>query len=217
MINPQYIEHINTILDVFVFIGICASAISGSLRAIDSKMDITGAILLAFVVANAGGTFRDIFLNVPIFWMANHLYIWLSIGIGSITFMLCYYKPKLLGHRKLQQMLIFTDAIGLGIFCVVGVEKATLLGQNSSIAIIMGIWTAVGGGVIADIIANRIPLVFSSELYITVCLAGAISYMGLSQLLPQVIAAFSAVIFMVLLRILSVKYHWRLPIVQKNQ
>lgn len=215
MINPHYIEHISALLEAFIIVGVCACSISGTLRAVDSKMDITGAVLLAFVVANAGGTFRDLFLNAPIFWIANHFYIWLSISVGAGTFILCYYKPNLLAHKRLNQMLILTDAIGIGVFCLAGVEKSFLMGQNASIAIIMGIWTAVGGGVIADVISNRVPLVFSSELYITVCLAGAVLYISLSGIMPQTIAAFIAVIFMVLLRMLSVKYHWKLPIANK--
>lgn len=216
MINPQYIVHINTFLEACIIIGVIACSISGVLRAIDSKMDITGALLLAFVVANAGGTFRDLFLNAPIFWIANHLYIWLSLAIGAGTFIICYYKPTLLAHRRLNQMLLLTDAIGIGVFCLAGIEKSFLMHQNASIAIIMGIWTAVGGGVIADIIANRVPLVFSSELYITVCLAGAIIYIALLAVTLQVLAALIAVIFMVALRMLSVKYHWKLPIIKNK-
>lgn len=212
MINPIYIDHINALLETFVIIGVCACSISGALRAIDSKMDITGAILLAFVVANAGGTFRDMFINAPIFWIANHLYIWLSIATGFGTFLVCYYKPELFTNRRLNQLLIITDAIGLGVFCIAGVEKSFLLGQNASIAVIMGVWTAVGGGVIADVISNRVPLVFSSELYITVSLVGALLYITLSGIFPQVLAGFIAVIFMIVFRLLSVKYHWKLPI-----
>lgn len=214
MLSTHYIEHINTLLEVFLICGVIACSISGALRAIDSRMDITGALLLAFVISNAGGTFRDLILNAPVFWIKSHFYIWLSIGIGAATFILCSFNTRLLTSRTLNKLVLITDAIGLGVFCLAGIEKSFLMGQNFSIAIIMGIWTAVGGGIIADVIANRVPLVFSSELYITVSLVGGILYTILSSMMLHALAAFIAVLFMVALRIMSVKYGWKLPIIK---
>ena len=211
MTTPNYIEHINLLLDIFMILGVSACGVSGALRAVDSKMDITGAVLLAFVTSNAGGTLRDLILNAPVFWIKNHLYIWLSLGIGALTYILCGIEPKLLTSRRLTKLVLISDALGLGVFCLAGVEKSFITGQNFSIAIIMGVWTAVGGGVIADVIANRIPLVFSSELYITVAFVGALVYIGLSLIMLQVLDALIAIIFMVTLRMLSVNYGWKLP------
>lgn len=212
-ISQHTIEHINLLLNVFLVIGVIACSISGALRAIDSKMDLTGALLLAFIISNAGGTFRDLILAAPIFWIKDNYYVWLSLTIGALTYMLFYYAPQLLANRRLNQLLLITDAIGLGVFCIAGVEKSFIMEQPAGIAVIMGIWTAVGGGIIADVIANRVPLVFSSELYITVSLCGAILYITLSTFMLHALAGFIAVIFMVAFRILSVKFHWKLPII----
>ena len=212
-ISQHTIEHINLLLDVFLVIGVIACSISGALRAIDSKMDLTGALLLAFVISNAGGTFRDLILAAPVFWIKDNYYVWLSLTIGALTYMLFYYAPQLLANRRLNQLLLITDAIGLGVFCIAGVEKSFIMEQPAGIAVIMGIWTAVGGGIIADVIANRVPLVFSSELYITVSLCGAILYIILSLFMLHALAGFNAVIFMVAFRMLSVKFHWKLPII----
>lgn len=212
-ISQHTIEHINLLLAVFLIIGVIACSISGALRAIDSKMDVTGALLLAFIISNAGGTIRDLILKAPVFWIKDNYYVWLSLIIGASTYMLFYYLPKLLTNRRLNQLLLITDAIGLGVFCIAGVEKSFIMEQPAGIAIIMGVWTAVGGGIIADVIANRIPLVFSSELYITVSLCGAILYIALSAIMLHALAGFIAVIFMVIFRMLSVKLHWKLPIV----
>lgn len=212
-ISQHTIEHINLLLEVFLVIGVIACSISGALRAIDSKMDLTGALLLAFVISNAGGTFRDLILAAPVFWIKDNYYVWLSLTIGALTYMLFYYAPQLLANRRLNQLLLITDAIGLGVFCIAGVEKSFIMEQPAGIAVIMGIWTAVGGGIIADVIANRVPLVFSSELYITVSLCGAILYIILSLFMLHALAGFIAVIFMVAFRMLSVKFHWKLPII----
>ena len=215
-ISQHTIEHINLLLDVFLVIGVIACSISGALRAIDSKMDLTGALLLAFVISNAGGTFRDLILAAPVFWIKDNYYVWLSLTIGALTYMLFYYAPQLLANRRLNQLLLITDAIGLGVFCIAGVEKSFIMEQPAGIAVIMGIWTAVGGGIIADVIANRVPLVFSSELYITVSLCGAILYIILSLFMLHALAGFIAVIFMVAFRMLSVKFHWKLPIINSG-
>ena len=212
-ISQHTIEHINLLLNVFLVIGVIACSISGALRAIDSKMDLTGALLLAFVISNAGGTFRDLILAAPVFWIKDNYYVWLSLTIGALTYMLFYYAPQLLANRRLNQLLLITDAIGLGVFCIASVEKSFIMEQPAGIAVIMGIWTAVGGGIIADVIANRVPLVFSSELYITVSLCGAILYIILSLFMLHALAGFIAVIFMVAFRMLSVKFHWKLPII----
>lgn len=206
----HYLQQIDILLETCLIIGVCACSISGALRAIDSKMDITGALLLAFIVSNAGGTFRDLFLGAPVFWIVNQQYIWLSIVVGATTFLLYYYMPHLKSLKTLNKMILFTDAIGLSVFCLAGVQKSFLMGHNSLIAIIMGIWTAVGGGVIADIIANRIPLVLAKELYIIVALLGAIMYILLSFVVIQAVAALIAFLFMVIFRLISVKYHLNL-------
>ena len=215
-ISSHYATHINLLFEIFLVVGVIACAISGALRAIESHMDITGAILLAFVISNAGGTMRDLILNTQVFWIKQTFYIWLSIAIGFATYSLCYFKPLLVSSRRLSSLVITTDAIGLGVFCLVGVEKSIALGQSNLVAIVMGILTAIGGGVLADVIANRVPLVFSSELYITVSFCGAILYLILNLFLPQSLAGFIAVIFMILLRMLSVRKHWTFPIIKNR-
>lgn len=214
MHNINYINHLNLLLHIFSLIGVIACAISGTLRAVDSKMDITGAILLAFIVSNAGGTIRDMILGAPIFWIKDNSYVWLSTTVGGLVFIMIYFNDKILSHQTLNKLLILTDSIGLAIFCLVGVEKAVLYNQHILIVILLGVWTAVGGGVIADVIANRVPLVFSSELYITVAFFGAVLYINLSTIFIQEVAGFIAVSCMIILRILSVKYHLKLPIIK---
>lgn len=193
--------------------GVIASSVSGALRAIESKMDITGAILLAFLTSNAGGTIRDIILGTEIFWIKDQFYIWLTLIIGSLTFIIVYFKKQLIGKKKLHTLLIITDAMGLAAFSLAGVAKSLAVGQNNVIAVLMGVWTAIGGGIIADIISNRIPLVFSQELYITVAFIGAICYLTLVNFsVNHSFASTIATFLMILLRLCSVKYKWKFPI-----
>ena len=209
-------EQISFMLYVFMVLGVIAASMSGVIRAIEARMDITGSILLAFINSNAGGTVRDLILGTTVFWVQDQFYIWLTFIIGATSFIIIYYKKNVIGSRKLHKILIITDAMGLAAFCLAGVEKSLGMGQNNVIAIIMGIWTAIGGGVAADIIANRVPLVFSQELYITVAFVGSIVFLLLAGFLHMnhVIAGMFAALIMVLLRLYSVKHKIKLPIIK---
>ena len=195
--------------------GVIASSISGAIRAIEAKMDITGAVLLAFIAACSGGTVRDLVLGSEIFWIKDQFYIWITLPIGAITYIWVYYKQEILSSKKLNAVLIITDAMGLAAFSLAGVEKSIHFGQNSTVAILMGVWSAIGGGIIADVISNRIPLVFSQELYISVSLIGSICYLVLSGHISGLVASMISAIIMILLRLYSVKFNWRLPIIYK--
>ncbi len=210
----HHLYEINYLLYIFMICGVITSSISGALRAIESKMDITGAILLAFLTSNAGGTIRDIILGTTVFWIKDQFYIWITLIIGSLSFIIVYFEKQVIGRKKIHTILIVTDAMGLAAFSLAGVEKSLVMGQNDITAILMGVWTAIGGGIIADIISNRIPLVFSQELYITVAFFGAICYLTLINF--SVIHSFASVIaalLMILLRLYSVKYKWKFPII----
>ncbi len=208
-------NQLNLILYFFMIFGVIASSISGTIRAIESNMDITGAILLAFLNSNAGGTIRDMVLNTKIFWIVDHFYIWLTFIAGSISFLVIYYNNKFITSRKLHRLLIITDAMGLATFCIAGVEKSLNLNQGYLIAVIMGIWTAIGGGVVSDIISNKIPLVLSKELYITVALFGALLYIFMINFINihHAVAGIFTSIIMILLRLYSVKFKLKLPII----
>ena len=195
-----------------MFFGVVTASISGAIRAVESKMDITGAILLAFITATAGGTVRDIIFNIDVFWIRQQIYIWLSCIIGAATFIFIYYKGRILGNKKINFILIVTDAMGIATFSLAGVEKSLALGQNDVVAVIMGVWTAVGGAVVADVVSNRVPMVFTHELlYITVAFFGSVCYLFLANNMNHTTASVIAIIFMVALRLLSVKYKWSLP------
>lgn len=205
------LQHISYVLNFFMIMGVIAASMSGALRAIKARMDITGAILLAFITANAGGTVRDLILETPVFWIQQQFYIWLTLIVGAATFGILYLKRHVIGSKKLYKILITTDAMGLAAFSLAGVEKAVSCNQNSMVAIIMGIWTAIGGGILADTISNQVPLVLSQELYITVSCVGSVIYLTLAKTMNSMLAGVIAVLVMFLFRIYSVKYHVRYP------
>lgn len=214
MLLTTHLNDMNYILSSFMIIGVIAASINGSLRAIRAKMDMTGAILLSFLAANGGGTVRDLLLGIPVFWIKEQSYIWLTLSVGLISFLILYNRRNVIGSRILYKFLLVTDAMGLAAFSLAGVEKAIYLNQNWVIAIIMGIWTAVGGGILADIISNQVPTVLSKELYITISCLGSTLYLILHNMLNGIVAGIIAAIFMVSFRLYSIKLKLSYPTIQ---
>lgn len=210
----NHIQDINYLLYFFMICGVVVSSISGAIRAIEENMDIIGAALLAFLTANAGGTIRDLVLGAKVFWILDQFYIWITLGIGIITFLWVLYQGRILSNKALHTIFIITDAIGLAAFSLAGIEKSINLGYNGTISTIMGILTAVGGGVIADIVANRVPLVLAQELYVTIVFICSVLYIILGNYINHTIAGIITAFLIISLRIISVKYKLKLPIIK---
>jgi len=189
------------LLGTFVF------AISGVLAAIENKFDLFGATILGLVTAVGGGTLRDILIGAtPVGWMADQNYLILIL----LTLPLCYlFQSHIKGLRK---AFFLFDTIGIGLFTIIGVEKTLSLGLSPAIAIMMGVVSAVFGGVIRDILSNRVPLVFRKEVYAFACLAGAIVYYFLITFNPgHGMNVFISILVVIILRILAVKKKWNIP------
>lgn len=188
-------------------IGTFVFAISGVLAAIENKLDLFGATILGLVTAVGGGTLRDILIgSTPVGWMADNNYIILIL----LTLPLCYFfQSKILGLRK---TFFLFDTIGIGLFTVIGVEKTLSLGLSPVIAMMMGVVSAVFGGVIRDILTNRVPLVFRKEVYAFACLTGAIvHYLLLTYLGNNDLYVFISIAVVIVIRILAVTRKWNIP------
>jgi len=187
--------------------GTAAFAVSGALAASRKNMDIFGFCVLALMPAVGGGTIRDIIINrVPVFWIADNRYIAVAIIAALIVFFTSY-KP---GSRR--QILIWMDALGLALFAALGTEICLRYNTGPLVAVMLGVTTAVTGGMIRDIICNEIPLILSREIYATAAFFAAVCYVlaknfGLGESLSlgiAVIAGFA-------IRALAIIYDWSLP------
>lgn len=184
-------------------------ALSGALVAREKELDLFGGIVMAFVTAVGGGTFRDLVLDVPVFWIDDSNYILIAVGAAISTLLIVrsskYHFPR--------RTLLVADAAGLALFAVLGTQKA--MGQEVAIAtaILMGILTGVGGGMIRDVMAQKVPLVLRSELYATVAAIGAGSYVILSFLpLPYLVQTILSIAIALIIRIGAIKWKWSLPV-----
>ena len=161
-------------------------AISGALVASRKQMDIVGFVLLGTVTGIGGGTLRDVLLGAnPVFWINEPAYLVACVAVSGIVFFTAHIP------QSRYQFLLWFDALGLGIFAVVGAEKALLMGTGPTVAIAMGVITATCGGILRDLLGAESPVVLSREIYVTAALAGAASFVAGSAVgLPREVAVF---------------------------
>ena len=187
--------------------GTAAFAVSGALAASRKNMDIFGFCVLALMPAVGGGTIRDIIIDrVPVFWIADNRYIAVAI-IAALVVFFTSYRP---GSRR--QILVWMDALGLALFAALGTEICLQHDTGPLVAIMLGVTTAVTGGMIRDIICNEIPLILSREIYATAAFIAAVCYVLADNIgLAESLALGIAVIAGFTVRALAIVYNWSLP------
>ena len=196
-----------SVFDFLDFLGTAVFAISGALAAMRRKFDPFGVLILASVTAIGGGSLRDVLIgNTPVSWMIRWEYL---IIIICDTVIAMLFRKKLAYFRK--TMFLF-DAIGLGIFTIIGVEIGLNADLHPIICILLGTLSASFGGVLRDVLSNEVPLIFHKEIYASLSIIGGITFYALLQTsLPININYVITSSLVVLFRILAVRLHWVLP------
>ena len=156
------------ILVVLDLVGIFVFAISGALVAVRKELDVFGVLVLAGTTGLGGGFLRDVLIGAtPPAALADWRYLLVPVAAGLLTF---FFHPAVGPDGALVNVL---DAFGLALFCVTGALKALDYGLGPVPAALMGMVTGIGGGMLRDVLAGRVPVVFRGELYATPALAGA--------------------------------------------
>ncbi len=206
----RFFHNIMTIsfIDIVDYLGTFAFAVSGIRLAASHKFDLFGAYIIGTVTAIGGGTTRDLLLNVTPFWMQTPSYL---IVIALALFCVIGFGKYLI---KFNETLFLFDAIGLGLFTVVGIDKALGLDFPFWVAVIMGMTTGAVGGIIRDILINEVPLIFRKDIYAMACVFGGIIYyicysFGLTSYITHIVAALTVIV----IRLLAARYHLALPII----
>ncbi|OLL28054.1 hypothetical protein BTH42_29195 [Burkholderia sp. SRS-W-2-2016] len=196
-----------TILDL---IGTFVFAISGAVAARQRRLDLFGIAVIAFMVACGGGIVRDICIGaIPPAGLSNWRYLATALAASAVT-ILAY--PQV---RRLRQPVLFFDAIGLGLFAVSGAQKALTYGHNAELAILLGVVSAVGGGVMRDIVLSRVPAILEREIYASAALFGAAVQVGFSYAgWTDWWTPWFATLACVMVRLASLRFGWRLPVFQ---
>jgi uncharacterized membrane protein YeiH len=193
-------------------IGTFAFAISGALVASKKGFDLFGIIIIAFVTAVGGGMLRDVLINAhPINWIGDLNYIWIILAAVVFTLL---FKSKI---APLSKTLFLFDTVGIGVFTVLGLQKGLSFELPSFVALIMGMVSAVFGGVLRDVLTNEVPLIFHKEIYASACLFGGLTYLLSSKFIENTSVVFVIGMLTVIgIRLIAVKFHLELPKVKED-
>jgi uncharacterized membrane protein YeiH len=198
----QLIETITALLDL---LGVAVFAVTGALVASRKQMDIVGFAFLGTVTGIGGGTVRDLVLGAaPVFWVREPLYILVCVGASVLVFFAAHVP------RSRLILLMWLDALGLALFCVLGAEKA--LAHGPVVAAVMGVVTATMGGMIRDILGGESPVILRREIYATAALLGALTYLVALLAMPRDAALLCGVSAAFALRGLALVNGWSLPV-----
>lgn len=185
-------------------------AVSGALSALSKKMyhDLFGIFFVGFLTAVGGGTLRDIIMGAyPIAWIRDPNYLLTIVGSVGIA---------LAGRRwwfgRLRRPLLVFDTIGIGLYTILGMQKALSFAVNDWAAMLLGVMSAIFGGVIRDTLVNDLPLIFDRQVYATACLAGAILFWaGRSAVIDPSVNFWLASSTITIIRLVAIRYGWALP------
>ena len=201
-------NNVGGLVILLTYLAVSASAISGALEARKQDMDIVGATTVAFVTAFGGGTMRDLLLGrTPIFWLVDQGLSIATLAIAVLTFYLL--------DRISDRLLVVPDALGLGFFSVLGATYAMQMNLSLLIISLMGVVTGVFGGILRDVICNKVPSVFqrNTELYATCAFIGTWVFIILVKLHVDIsVASWAGTLGIFGLRLLAVKFKLTLPL-----
>ena len=204
-------------IKIMELLGTVAFAISGSLVAISSELDIFGVSFLACVTAFGGGMLRDLLLAINPPQIFNNFFVFvLAITVAVLVFIISYIFKKSFNSFKIKIERInnIFDAIGLSAFVVIGSEAACSRGflDNGFIVVFMGMITGVGGGIFRDILIDTTPYVFKKHIYAIAAILGAITYFILRKHIQNVqLASIASMVLVFAIRMLATRYRWSLP------
>ena len=189
--------------------GTTAFAITGVLAVAPKGIDFFGATVLGLITAIGGGTIRDIILGVPVFWAADLAYIWVALAASLAAFA----ANSLFTRKEIFRLMLYVDGLGASLFAIAATDKVWALDFGRPLApILLGIITAIGGGLIRDVLAGRPNLLMTREIYAIPIMFGSTLYVALLEFLPQhrSLGAAAAIIAIFMARAAAI--HWNLSV-----
>jgi len=210
-------EWINRFFLAAEILGPFAFAAAGAMIAIERELDMFGVLFLGITSAVGGGMVRDLMLGVtPPTAFRNPLYVSVAAPVALAVFLFAWLNQRQYRRRyRLMDMIVNAlDAVGLGVFSVIGVEAAMALGHSDNLflMVFMGMTTGIGGGVLRDVFSQTVPAVLKKRIYAVASLLGAgLYYILLSLPAPPVTSAVISCVFIFSLRMLATFFGWNLP------
>ena len=186
-----------------------AFAVTGVLAIADRGVDIFGVLVLGIITAIGGGTVRDIILGVPSFWSESQMYVWLALGASILTFI----AESFFTQPQIHRWMLYIDGLGAALFGIQGLDKAWNLGFGLPVApVILGVVTAIGGGLLRDILAGRKTLLMSHELYAIPVTLGCCIYVLILKFLPAYTLQGSVACMLIIFGLRAAAIYWDLHV-----
>ena len=194
-------------LNIIDILGTFAFAVSGVFSAMEKKLDLFGVLIISFVTAIGGGTIRDVLVgNLPVNWLQNDVTIFVIFISALATILFGSYI------KHLNTPLFLFDALGLGLFTIIGFEIGLEKKFSAGICVALGTISACFGGVLRDVLLNKVPLIFHKEIYALACiLGGAVYYLLHKTQLNNDVSKVICIILIFAIRILAIRFKLSLP------
>ena len=198
--------------DISFWISIFATmafAVTGVLAIADRGVDLFGVLVLGLITAIGGGTIRDIILEAPVFWSENQIYVWLALGASVLAFV----AESFFTQPQIYRWMLYIYGFGAALFAIQGADKAWNMDYGLPIApVILGVITAIGGGLIRDILAGRKTLIMSHELYAIPVTLGCCVYVLILNFLPEYVVQGSVLCMFAIFGLRAAAIHWDLRV-----
>lgn len=216
---------LDTVFLILQCVGVISFAVTGTIIAIQKRLDVIGALVFALLTSFGGGMIRDIITgNVPRLFLMRDYYIMEICCVATALF--CFHIAfiprvgKFLAKHQHNFILEFTDAIGLALFCVLGVDSTRVLAGEGAAPILLifgGFITGVGGGMLRDICSAQIPSIFHKNIYLIPAVLGSTLYVITVQFIPQMLALSISAALIITIRLLAYFFKWNMPVHKEQQ
>jgi uncharacterized membrane protein YeiH len=193
-------------INIIDILGTFSFAAAGAFAAMEKKLDPFGVLIISFVTAIGGGTIRDVLIgNFPVSWLSNSTSIWVILAAAIVTMFFGSYL------KKLDRMLFLFDALGLGLFTMIGIQKGISYHLSPGICIALGTITGCFGGVLRDVLLNNVPLIFHKEIYALASIMGGTLFFLMPAAVDVSVAYILSILVVFITRVLAVQFNWSLP------
>jgi len=195
-----------TLVTLLDYAGVAVFAATGALAASRKQLDIIGFLFLASAAGIGGGTFRDLILNIPVFWVGNRIYLLICLVVAILVFFTAHKV------ESRYRLLLWLDAIGVAAFSVMGAAKGLAITGSPAVAVVMGTLTATFGGILRDLLAGEPSVLLRPEIYVSAALVGAAIFtFGDLAGLPQPLSAIAGFAAAFAVRGGALRFGWSFP------
>lgn len=193
--------------ELLLFLGTAVFAVTGVLGAARHNMDVMSFVIVGIVTAIGGGTLRDLMLDQPLFWLARPAFLYVAAGTAVATF---FFEQR---FRATLRGFLYLDAIATAVYTILAIENTLRLGFTMGVAVVMGVITGIGGGIIRDLVTGHPTLLMRRELYMTPILLGGVLFVVLKSagLMETRYAAAFSILTITAVRLGAIRWNWAFP------